>query len=220
MKYILLFSFFGFFLFSGCGTTTRMTNSWKSEKINQDNVRNIIVLGLMRNSDATLREKMEQHLVDDLKALGYDAICSCNEYNPDAFKNMSEVAAINKLRNAGADAVLTIVLLDIKRESYYMPGKVLSTQNIYYQNSFWNYSRMMFEKVNEEAYYIIDTKYFWESNLFDLKENKLIYSAKSQSFDPGSTERLGHEYGKVIVNDLVKKKVLTSVPKVKVLKAM
>ncbi len=220
MKYIFLLSFFGVLLISGCGTTTRMTNSWKSEKINQENIRKIVVLGLMRDSDASLREKMEQHLVDDLKILGFDAVCSCNEYNPKSFEYMSETEAINKLRNSGADAVLTIVLLDKTRESYYMPGKMLSTQNYYYRDHFWNYSRMMFERINEDAYYIIDTKYFWESNLYDLKQNVLIYSAKSLSFDPGSTERLGHEYGRVIVNDLVKKKVLPPSPKEKVLKAM
>jgi len=42
---------------------------------------------------------MEQHLVVDLKELGYEAICSCDEYNPKAFENLSEEQSLNRLKN-------------------------------------------------------------------------------------------------------------------------
>ncbi len=163
---------------------------------------------------------MEQHLVDDLKALGYDAVCSCNEYNPKLFENMSEQQAIDKLRNAGVDAVLTIVLLNKTRERYYIPQRVQYSAFEYSQNRFWNYSRFMFDRIYSDEYYVTDTKYYWESNLYDLAGNKLLYSAQSQSFDPNSTNKLGHEYGQVIIKDLVKKNVLTMQIPAPVKKAM
>jgi hypothetical protein len=36
-----------------------------------------------------------------------------------------------------------------------------------------------------------------------------VYSVQTQSFDPGSSESLGHEYGQLIVKDMVKKNILT-----------
>jgi hypothetical protein len=197
-------------LFSGCGTTTKMTSSWKADNVQEHKLKKIIVLGLIRDKDWALREKMEKHLVDDLKALGYEAFCSCNEYNPKAFDNISEEQAIRKLLNSGFDAALTIVLLDKTRERYYLPNRFQYDKDTYQQTGLWNYSRLMFDRIyQEDYYYVTDTKYYWESNLFELTTDKLLYSAHSQTFDPNSTERLGHEYGQVIIKDLVKKNVLT-----------
>jgi hypothetical protein len=36
----------------------------------------------------------------------------------------------------------------------------------------------------------------------------LVYSVQTESFDPGSSESLGHEYGKLIVGNMVQNKVL------------
>ena len=207
-------------LFSGCGVSTQLTSSWKAEETISPKLKRIVVLGLIRDNEGSLRETMEQHLVDDLKALGYDAVCSCNEYNPKLFENMSEQQAIDKLRNAGVDAVLTIVLLNKTRERYYIPQRVQYSAFEYSQNRFWNYSRFMFDRIYSDEYYVTDTKYYWESNLYDLAGNKLLYSAQSQSFDPNSTNKLGHEYGQVIIKDLVKKNVLTMQIPAPVKKAM
>ncbi|MBK7289604.1 MAG: hypothetical protein IPI78_04775 [Chitinophagaceae bacterium] len=220
MKRIFLLSIAMLLLFSGCGVSTQLTSSWKAEETISPKLKRIVVLGLIRDNEGSLRETMEQHLVDDLKALGYDAVCSCNEYNPKLFENMSEQQAIDKLRNAGVDAVLTIVLLNKTRERYYIPQRVQYSAFEYSQNRFWNYSRFMFDRIYSDEYYVTDTKYYWESNLYDLAGNKLLYSAQSQSFDPNSTNKLGHEYGQVIIKDLVKKNVLTMQIPAPVKKAM
>jgi hypothetical protein len=66
----------------------------------------------------------------------------------------------------------------------------------------------MYDRVYSEGYYVENTKYFWESNLYDMNDWTLLYSAQSQSFDPSSAEILGHEYGMIITKDMVKKNVL------------
>lgn len=38
-----------------------------------------------------------------------------------------------------------------------------------------------------------------------MNKNELIYSAQSQAFDPVSAESMGHEYGQMIVKDMVKR---------------
>ncbi|MFM7645942.1 MAG: hypothetical protein ACKO41_04425 [Sphingomonadales bacterium] len=49
---------------------------------------------------------------------------------------------------------------------------------------------------------------------YDLSDSKLIYSAQSQSFDPTSSDNLGREYGKLIVEDIVNKGIIvvSSIP--------
>lgn len=219
MKHLLKIVASSLLLFWSCGPTSRITSSWKAPEVEAKKYTKIVVLGLIRDADRTIREKMEQHMVGDLKELGYDAVCSCEEYNPKAFEGLNEKEAIAKLRNSGVDAVLTVTLLDKQKEKYYVPGRITNASNYIYHNSFYGYYQTMNERIYSAGYYVIDTKYFWESNFYDLVSNSLLYSVQSQSFDPASTESLSHEYGQIIVKDMLKNKVLANQKNV-ILKAM
>lgn len=189
-----------------CGPSSSLTHTWKAENVTAMNFRKIVVLGLLK--DQAFREKMEQHIVSDLQSLGYNAICSCDEYNPKAFEGLNEQQAISKLKNGGVDAVITIVMLDKEKERYYVPSRVYYTPYSSIHNRFYRYYNNMYERVTTEGYYVTNTRYFWESNLYDLSGDRLIYSAQSTSFDPASAESLGHEYGQMIVKNMVKNNVI------------
>lgn len=167
-----------------------------------------MVLGLIREKDRAIQEKMENHLVGDLQLLGYNAVSSLKEYGPKAFEGMTEQEAINKLKSSGVDAVITIVLLDKQKERYYVPGRLYYSPYGYYYNRFWGYRGTLYQRIYEPGYYVTDTKYFWESNLYDMKTQELVYSVQTESFDPVNTESQAHEYGKMIVKDMMKKKVV------------
>ena len=192
---------------AGC-TTSRITSSWKAEKTNPQKYNKIMVLGLIREADRSLQEKMENHLVSDLSELGYTAVSSLKEYGPKVFDNMDEAAAISKLKNSEIDAVITIVLLDKEKERKYIPGNMYYSPYNYYYNRFWGYRTALYNRIYEPGYYITNTRYFWESNLYDMSTQKLVYSVQTQSFDPANSESMGHEYGQLIVKNMVKLKVL------------
>jgi hypothetical protein len=128
-------------------------------------------------------------------------------YGPKAFENLEEKAAVDKIRSGGYDAVITIVLLDKSKEEYYVPGsshvRVLSVPP--YSKRFWGYYSYRYVHVYTPGYYVTNTSYFWESNLYDLQSNDLVYSVQTKSFDPSGSESLAHEYGRLIVGDMVKK---------------
>lgn len=219
MKQLLKLAVLFLFLLPGC-SSSRITSSWKSDSAQPQTFTKIIVLGLIRENDRHLRESMEQQLVTGLRNLGYDATCSCDEYNPKSFENMTEEQALAKLKNSGVDAVMTIVLLDKTRERYYVPGRVQYTPYRMYYNRFWGYSRTMYGRIYTEGYYTEDTKYFWETNLYALQDNELIYSAQSQSFDPASSVKMGEEHAVMLTKDMLKKKVLRDLKAEPVKKAM
>lgn len=194
-------------LFTGCNSS-RITSSWKAQNTVAMQYNKIMVLGLIRDADRSLQENLENHLIGDLKDKGYNAVSSFQEYGPKAFDNMDEPAAISKLKNSGIDAVITIVLLDKKKESKYVPGSVYYSPYGYYQNRFWGYRTTLYHRVYEPGYYVTDTKYFWESNIYDMSDQKLVYSVQTESFEPSSTESMAHDYGRIIVNDMIKKGVI------------
>jgi len=208
MKRIFVLSTFLIMLLTACGPSSRITSSWKAADLTSKKYKKIVVLGMISDAYRSVREIMEQHIVNDLKALGYDAVCSCEEYNPKAFEGLNEQQAVEKLRNSGVDAVLTVVMLDKTREKYYVPGRIYYSPYSVHQRRFYGYYRTMYDRVYSPGYYVINTKYFWESNFYDLESDQLLYSAQSQSFEAASTQTLAHEYGQLIVKDMVKNKIL------------
>ena len=121
---------------------------------------------------------------------------------------MDEKTLVEKLQNSGFDAVITIVLLDKSKERNYVPGHVYYSPYMIYQRRLWGYYSTIYDRIYEPGYYTVNTRYFWESNFYDLTTKELIYSVQTESFDPASSENLGHEYGKMIVMDMVKNHVL------------
>ena len=192
---------------AGC-STSKITHSWKSENVSDFKFKKILVLGLIRESDRSIQQNMENHLVEDLMQRGYAAESSIKEYGPKAFDKMEEQTAVGKIKNTGVDAVLTIVLLDKKKERKYIPGNIYYSPYGYYYNYFWGYRSALYNRIYEPGYYVTDTKYFWESNLYDMQTQKLLYSVQTESFDPSNTETMGHEYGKIILKDMIKNNIL------------
>lgn len=191
----------------GCNTS-KITSSWKAENTTLQKYNRILVLCLTREADRRIQENMENHLVGDLKDLGYTAISSLGEYGPKTFEQMDETTAIAKLKNSGIDAVITIVLLDKKKERKYIPGNIYATPYGYYFSSLWGYRTTLYHRIYEPGYYVTNTKFFWESNLYDMSTQKLVYSVQTQSFDSDNSETMGHEYGRKIVKNMVNQQVL------------
>ncbi|MBL0146248.1 MAG: hypothetical protein IPP48_11205 [Chitinophagaceae bacterium] len=183
-------------------SSSKITSSWKAQNITPAKFNKILVLGLIHEKDRQMQEKLEQHLVGDLRDIGYTAISAMQEYGPKAFENMDEKAALQKIKNSGVDAVITIVLLDKTKERRYVPGRSYAVSN------FWSYYRARYSRIYEPGYFVTDTKYFWESNFYEMNNQTVLYSAQTKSFSPESAETLGHEYGMLVVKDLVKQKVL------------
>jgi hypothetical protein len=148
--------------------------------------------------------QMEGFLVDALKAKGYNAISAYTLYGPKMFGNKDEEAALSQLRNSGIAEVFTITLLDKARERSYQPGMA------YPYSPFWGYYSYMYGRMYDPGYISVSTKYFWESNLYDVATKKLLYSMQSQSTNPSSAGDMGKAYSKIAVKNMTKEGVLAS----------
>ncbi len=196
-----------FLLVAASCSSSRILSSWKASNARQGKFKKIMVMALVKESDNTLKSQMEQHLVGDLKDKGFDAISSYQQYGPRVFDNMDEKDAVEKIRNSGVDAIITIVLLNKTSERFYVPGRITYTPYTPYYNRWWGYYTTLNRRVYTPGYYVTDTDYFWESNLYDAVSKELVYSVQTKSFNPASTESLAHEYGQLIVSDMVNKAV-------------
>jgi hypothetical protein len=185
----------------GCNSS-KITSSWKAGEVVATKYNKILVLALIPEKDRLMQERMEQHFVGDLTNLGYTAVSAMQQYGPKAFENLDEKAVLSKIKSSGADAVITIVLLNKEKERTYVPGRT------YTLNTFGDYYLMHQQRIYEPGYYATNTQYLWESNFYDLANQTLLYSAQTKSFSPSSTEALSHHYGVLLVSNMRKMKVL------------
>ncbi|WP_459641441.1 hypothetical protein, partial [Flavobacterium sp. CGRL2] len=196
-------------------SSSNITSSWHSPEASTSLQHGrIIVVGLMPESDKRLQQKMENHLADDLCNLGYDAAASSDIYNFETYKGQDQKQIIKELKQNGIIAVLTIVLLDKQKETYHAPKSMFDAAEAD-TNNFDVYYNAIYSKINEHGYYVNNTYYFWESSLFVMPNQELVYSAKTQSFNPSSALSLAHEYGRLILSDMLEHNVITNLNKQK-----
>ena len=62
-------------------TATKITSSWTAPSAGAIDYKKIMVVGVVQNEDNAMRKKIEEHMVDELKGLGYAAVAYTNEFN-------------------------------------------------------------------------------------------------------------------------------------------
>jgi len=200
-KIIALTGITGVLILAGC-RSSQITSSWKASDVTSLHYNKVLVLGLIRENDRRLQQKMEDHMAGDLTGIGYSAVSSLEVFGPKAFSGMTEKQSLTSLGEKRVDAVVTIVLLNKTQEKVFVP------QAGYSRDRFWDYYGAVQDRIYSAGYWVTDTKYFWESNFYDVKSGKLLYSVQTTTFDADNRESLAHEYGKMIINDMVNKQVI------------
>lgn len=187
---------------------SKITQSWTAKDAVPKKYKKILVLGVLTDNDNELQVKMENHLAGDLKDLGYNAIPANQAFPAGTFVKGDTARGKAAIEGKGFDGILTIVLLDKKKEQVYVPGKI--TDFTYYSRygRFDRYLNIVTERIYTPGYYAEETKYIWENNFYDLSSRQLIYSARSRTFDIASKNTLAHTYGLLMAESLVKKNIL------------
>lgn len=207
MKILTVVVLSGLALFLAACSSTKVTSSWKDPETSLSPDKKIMVLGLVQDRQGALQGRMEAEMVAALKQKGYNAVSAFETYGPKTFKGLKEEKAMSMIRKNDVDQVLTIVMLDKSKEKNYVPGRT----NFYrpYYGGFWSYYGGMYNRIYEPGYYTTNTKYFLESNLYNVKNKQLLYSVRTETFDPSSAARMAVVYSQQVVKDMTKQQLIT-----------
>jgi hypothetical protein len=187
---------------------TKITQSWAVENTSPKKYKKVLVLGIMPAADSQLQKQMENHLADDLRAMGYLAIASNKVFSVTAFGNGDSVYTSSLIKNNGFEGVLTIVLIDKQKNKYYVPGKITNYSEYDGYSRFNKYYNTVSEQVFTPGYYGEETRYTWENNFYNIGNGYLIYSTRTRSFDYTSKTILAHTYGQLMIQNLLDKNIL------------
>jgi hypothetical protein len=195
-------------LFASC-STSKITDSYTTKQgITTSSSKKILVLGLFSDKNRAAKRAMEEQLAVDLQKFGYKAVAASDEFGPTAFHGMNEKEALQKLQDEGIKNVVTINLVDKNNQKRYVPASPAYG----YAPGFWGYysyhSPWGYNPYYRPGYTQTTTKYVFETNLYDVVNNQLLYSAQSQTVDASTMGALANDYARDIVKDMRKKNVL------------
>lgn len=195
-------------LFVSCGPSTVITASWKSPSVPSKKYSRILVAALTSNTIAKVTLENEVALA---LGNGVNVLKSISEFPPDIHNTDSDKEAIMKnVKNKNVDAILTISLINKETETRYIPGNYSYNPIIgynYYDN-FWGYYSYRYPHSYDPGYYVQDKIYFIETNLYDVKTEKLVWSAQSRTYNPAGLETFSKEFSNIIVAKMKKDGVL------------
>ncbi|HEY4064676.1 MAG TPA: hypothetical protein VGM30_22380 [Puia sp.] len=188
-----------------CGPTVKLSSSWRAPDAAHQQFNKILVLVIAPAKYSDAGRIGEQQLAAELKANGINAVSAQDEFGPNKFRNEDEQTVLAKLRKSGDDAIIVTSLLDVEKEKRYVQGAAWPPP---YYGRFWGYYSFWYARTYDQGYYETTKKYYLETNLYQLANNKLLYSVQSQTIDPGSPESVAKTFSKLIVKDMKAKQVI------------
>ena len=188
---------FALFVFTSCATTT-LTAVWRGESY-AGPVKKMAVMGVSRKP--VIRNLFEDECVRELRARGTDAVAS---YTVLSFEQLANREAVQtKIREMGADAVLMTRLVDTKSVQTYIPGQVYVMPSYYY--GWGGYYGNVFAT---PGYTVQDEYAFLETNVYDVKTEQLIWSARSETWMSDNDQGTIKSFIGVIIARLAADKII------------
>ena len=184
-------------LITSC-SSTQIISSWREpdktvvvEKLNK-----VLVVALFK--DETSRHRAEDQMAGYLKGKG---IASYNYLNA-SFNKANEELLRTKIKADGFDGAVTMRLVDVEKERTYTPSSV-SLYPQYYRN-FSGYYHRSWSNYSSPGYYSTTKVYTIETNVYSIKEDKIIWSGLTETTDPDGVKKITEEVSKAVYKKMVK----------------
>lgn len=173
-----------------CGSTTSITASYKPAELPNTNYKKVFIAALTDNTYA--QQLTEESMAKLVAKKGATSIQSIDAL-PHNFRKVAEKKDIDmvvkRIGEANCDAIMTIALIDAKAETRYVQGSVAYyPMTMPYYGGFGSYYAYGYDSFYSPGYYTEDKIYYLEANIYDVKTEKLVWSAQSETYNPSSFE--------------------------------
>jgi hypothetical protein len=181
--------------------TTYIDSFWRDQTY-QVKPHKIMIIGIAR-SPANKRT-LEDDFVKQIKLQGTDAVSSYVMLPDDKDSNKDVIAA--KMKEQGADAVVITRIASRKTIYTHVNGVYAPPQSY---GSWQNYYEYVYNGNVPYPGYVEETKYaLMETNMYDAGNDKLIWSASSETEISGTDQKFIKSYVSAMVKYMTKQKLL------------
>jgi hypothetical protein len=183
--------------------TTEIKSVWNDASYQGGPLLKIVVMSLAKNQ--TIKRLYEDEFVSQLKAHGVQAIPGYTVVPQEKMADENYIS--EKVKELGADAILITRLVDKKTIQTYYPPEIYYTPAPYYRG--WHgYYRTSYQYMMTTGYTAQQEAVVLETNIYSTQDNKLIWSALSETFLEGSSEKLIYSLVEKLIKDMAAKDLL------------
>jgi hypothetical protein len=173
-------------------SSTKIVSSWHepNKEITINNLNKVLVVALFKSE--TSQHKAEDQMVGYLEGKGVQSY----NYFKSNFNKKNEEAIRAKIKKDGFDGAITMRLIDVDKEKIYTPGEKNFYPQYYrdfsgYYYNRWNYS-------TTPGYYTTTKTFTVETNVYSIKEEKIIWTALTETTNPSGLKNMTNEIVKVV----------------------
>jgi hypothetical protein len=190
-------------LVAACATSTKLVNVWNDPAYTGGPFKKIIVLGL--GADGATSKTFEDIFAAELQRQGVEAIPGHNLFPKD--QQPTREAIEQAAKNVSADGFLVARLVKTDKETQYTTGYSPTVPpGVGYYNNFYGYYTAAVTYTPPIAYqYEVVTV---ETNLWDVRTGKLVWTATTETFAPGTVNQEAPGFAKLIINALAERKLV------------
>lgn len=199
-----------------CGSMTYVTDTWAAKGFTGKKFKKLAVLAVTKDN-MLARRTVEDAMVKELKASGYNAVVTYDILAYDAFdkdkdgkvddKKLAEQMIRDKMKENNIDGIMIMKLKDTKTEQKYVPGTPTYMPSYYYA-PYYSYYFMSYDMLYSPGYYVTNTDVYIETSIYDNDDGEVDYSMLSQTANPASLGDFTKSFVKATVAELISNKVL------------
>ncbi len=192
-----LFSFV--FLIISCAGT-ELTHKQVNEAYKGKPVSDILVIAITGNEDT--RRSFERKFVAQLESAGVEAISSEDAIPMPADLELKKETILNAVNKFENDAVIITHLIDKEK-------KEVNTRVGHPHSGYYGFYLSRYSYAYDPGYSSTRTTLRLETNLYDVKTEKLIWSGQSKTWSKDSKYQIINDVIKVVINDLQNNKLIS-----------
>jgi hypothetical protein len=200
-KYVLLLliTILSSIFFTSCGPTTEIIGEWSEDEYKTESIDKLLILGIVDQKKPLLRRKLEDGLVDAFNSGGVNAVASM-DYIP--YDEIIDSTTFEKhFKDLELDAVLVSRLVGVDKDRKVKAGYAyVIPYNSYY--GFYGHYYASVQYANSSSYLSKNVVVVLETNLYETKDKKLIWSGISETIDPDKASDVIKSLGAVLADKL------------------
>lgn len=203
IRYIIALAFSLSFL-SSC-TNTKITSVWMDSEKAGTAFNDILIIGIA--DEEHNRRLFEEQFTNQLKAAGIESEVSYTLLPQGTDINRDKVSSA--IEGKSIDAVIVTHLVAVEEETVYRPS--MDYQPAYgYSDDLYSYYPQVHTYVHQPGYYTTHEVVRLETNLYEVANEELVWSAQSSSFAPESAKEVIDELVNLVIKDLQQKGLITA----------
>jgi hypothetical protein len=185
-------------LINGCSSTYEV-RSWSSSDEFDQKFNRFLVLGLVNNTSR--RFDVESEMVLAARKVNLNSRKGLRMFPPELGNPFGDMDRLQeRLKEMGFDAILTVAIINVTSERFIPPERRYVPMIGY--NRFRNYYYATNALVISRGYFVPESRYFLETNLYEVGSGSLIWSGRSNAFMPQDFDRFLPRYAKRLFKDL------------------